>query len=94
MNFRGYREVNVPELESKLTLALDNSELSKVDIASKLKTSSQTIDNAFETIEGVRDGLTFRASDRIVCQVCNVLGIDLAIIENGQKRYFIKNGKK
>jgi len=94
MNFKGYREVNVPELEIKLLSAFGKSELSRVDIASKLKTSSQTIDNAFLTVLSTREGcVTFKASDRIVCQVANALGLSLAIVETGQKRYYIKNGK-
>lgn len=91
MNFTGYREVNVPELNLKMLAALGKSELSKVDIASQLKTSSQTIDNSFVTFESKREEcITFKASDRIVCQVAKALGISLAIVETGVKRYFVK----
>lgn len=94
MNFTGYREVNVPELKIKLLSAFGKSELSRVDIASKLKTSSQSIDNAFVTTTSKRgDCITFKASDRTVCQVANALGLSLAIVETGQKRYYVKNGK-
>lgn len=90
MNFKGYREVNIPELQIKMLSALGKCEFSKVDIASHLKTSSQSIDNSFATYISENEGVRFKSSDRLLCQVANLVGIKLAILETGEKRYYIK----
>ncbi len=90
MKITGYREVPIKELRDKmLSLMKDDKSVTKVDIAYALKKSTQTIDNAF----AINDNSDFVASDRIVCQVAEALGIRLAIVENGKKMYFVNYNK-
>lgn len=90
MNFKGYKKSDVDAIIIQLEAACQRTGLSRVDIASKLKTSSQSIDNAFATTYSKRDNeITFKASDKLVCDIAKTLGIKLAIVETGTKQYFI-----
>ena len=89
ITINGFQEVNAFKLSKDMTDALNNQKVRKVDIAYKLRTTTQTIDNAFTVVDRVR----MKAADRTVCKVAKYLGLHVIVVENEKKQYFI-NYKK
>jgi len=90
--FKGYTERGIDEVKKILDKRLELSSLSKVDIASSIGTTSQTIDNAFliKKTDKEPNGKTFKSSDRVLYQVARALGVSLVVVVDGKKRYYIK----
>lgn len=91
IKLQGYKEITPLNLKDKMATTKDKKKTTNVEIAYNLKSSSQSVDNAFRTFfhEKKRE-IQFKTSDRMICKVCTYLGINIAIVENGTKQYYIK----